>query len=129
MNVCLVTTTATTTTIVLMSSKATDVFATMAMMGMAITAVSSSSTNCYQLLSWFICVIYLLFIHHVLYFAFFPACKDGDIRLVNGSSHREGRVEVCRNNVYGTICDNGWGLLDAQVICRSLNFSNAGIYS
>ena len=75
------------------------------------------------------CVLYLLFIHHVLYFAFFPACKDGDIRLVNGSSHREGRVEVCRNNVYGTICDDGWGLLDAQVICRSLNFSNAGIYS
>ena len=129
MNVCLVTTTATTTTIVLMSSKATDVFATMAMMGMAITAVSSSSTNCYQLLSCFICVIYLLFIHHVLYFAFFPACKDGDNRLVNGSSHREGRVEVCRDNVYGTICDNGWGLLDAQVICRSLNFSDAGIYS
>ena len=55
------------------------------------------------------------------------ACNNGDIRLVNGSSQREGRVEVCHDNVYGTVCDNAWGLLDAQVICRYLNFSDAGI--
>ena len=54
------------------------------------------------------------------------ACNNGDIRLANGSSEREGRVEMCYDNVYGTVCDDGWGLLDAQVVCRYLNFTDAG---
>ena len=54
------------------------------------------------------------------------ACEDGDLRLVNGSTAREGRVEVCYGNVYGTVCDDQWGLLDATVACRDLRFSDAG---
>ena len=53
-------------------------------------------------------------------------CDDGDLRLVNGSSSREGRVEICYGNVYGTICDDNWGLRDAEVVCRQLNFTDAG---
>ena len=37
-------------------------------------------------------------------------CSDGDLRLVNGSSEREGRVEICYGNVYGTVRDDQWGL-------------------
>ena len=55
-----------------------------------------------------------------LFLALFTACNDGDLRLVNGSTDNEGRVEICINNTYGSVCDNRWGLADAEVVCRQL---------
>ena len=55
-------------------------------------------------------------------------CSDGDLRLVNGSVPTEGRVEICRNNSYGTICDDQWDVLDARVACRQLGYSGQGKY-
>ena len=44
---------------------------------------------------------------------------------MNGSSVREGRVEICFNNAWGTICyDELFGENDAKVICRELSFSD-----
>ena len=53
-------------------------------------------------------------------------CSDGDIRLVNGRLATEGRVEICRNNSYGTICDDLWDVLDARVACTQLGYAGLG---
>ena len=58
---------------------------------------------------------------------YFTACTDGDIRLMNGTepSVREGRVEICYNNEYGSICDDFWDIVDAGVVCRQLGFNES----
>ena len=35
-------------------------------------------------------------------------------------------MEICNNNVWGTICDDSWGTPDATVACRQLGFSATG---
>ena len=53
-------------------------------------------------------------------------CAYGDVRLVDGSDEFEGRVEVCIDEQWGTVCDDGWGSADASVVCAQLGLPSAG---
>ena len=50
-------------------------------------------------------------------------CRDGQLRLAGGSTPYEGRVEVCQNELWGTICDNPWNNDAATVVCTQLGHS------
>ncbi|XP_041831255.1 deleted in malignant brain tumors 1 protein-like [Melanotaenia boesemani] len=47
------------------------------------------------------------------------------IRLINGTNHCNGRVEVYYEGQWGTVCDDKWGLQEAAVACREMNCGSA----
>ena len=50
------------------------------------------------------------------------------MRLEDGTHESNGRVEICQNGIWGSICsDSMWGIEDATVICNQLNFTSDGI--
>ena len=86
---------------------------------------------------WFVCFMFVcclfvcLFVYCLLACLFNSlyvdkGCTEGDVRLLEGSSRLEGRVEICKNNVWGTVCHTGWTVEDARVVCRQLGYSVVG---
>lgn len=50
----------------------------------------------------------------------------GSVRLSGGMNNKEGRVEVCFNDVWGSLCDNFWDSSDATVVCNQLGYHGNG---
>ena len=58
-------------------------------------------------------------------------CTHGDLRIASRSDDEsalssEGRLEICVNGVWGTICDFKYGTRDAKVACRQLGYDDEG---
>ena len=93
-------------------------------MGCQGNLATSSSAACvlaYTLTMWFSCILTSIAI--ALYIA---PCTTGQLRLMGGNIPNEGRVEICMNNVWGTVCDDFWSSTDATVVCRQLGYSTEG---
>ncbi|XP_068683863.1 deleted in malignant brain tumors 1 protein-like [Montipora foliosa] len=55
--------------------------------------------------------------------------KDGDVRLFHpNSTAYEGRLEIFHNGKWGSVCDDWFGMEEADVVCRQLNFTQGAQY-
>lgn len=55
----------------------------------------------------------------------FPVeCTDGDLRLVDGRARYEGRVEVCQEGLWGSVCDSEWQTHSGAVVCHQAGIIN-----
>ena len=54
------------------------------------------------------------------------ACISGTIRLSGSPFVNQGRVEICVNGIWGTICPDYWDNIDAAVVCHQLGYLGTG---
>ena len=54
-------------------------------------------------------------------------CATGDVRVVGSG---EGRLEVCVNSAWGTVCNNDFDENDVSVACGAIEgFNRTGIHT
>ena len=68
-------------------------------------------------------IVNLCFLGFPLFIFLTETCSvEGSVRLSDGATAREGRVEVCRGGYWGSVCSIGWSRLNSLVACRSAGF-------
>ena len=54
-------------------------------------------------------------------------CDHGEVRVVPVSQTlNQGRVEICIDSNWGTVCSDGWDNDDAAVVCNQLGYGRDG---
>ena len=54
-------------------------------------------------------------------------CSDWELRLVEGETDNEGRLEICYNNAWSTACgDRRWDEDFTEDVCRELGYVASG---
>ena len=79
----------------------------------------------FSVLSYSFSLLSLLSIPLFLFLSLGP-CSNGDIRLGDDNEGLRGRVEVCINMSWYTICHHGWSQREASVVCHQLGYSRYG---
>ena len=54
-------------------------------------------------------------------------CENGDLRLDTSNAAIGGRVEICYDGIWGSICNEEWTIDDARVACKQLGLPLEGI--
>ena len=54
-------------------------------------------------------------------------CTEGEARLVNGSSANKGRLEICNDQSWATVCSSSFGYQESRVVCGQLGYQRYGI--
>ena len=47
-------------------------------------------------------------------------CISGEVRLANSSNNIEGRVEICTEGMWVSVCDRYWGIAETRAFCKQL---------
>ena len=47
-------------------------------------------------------------------------CSDNEVRLQGGATATQGRVEICRENIWTSVCAQDWDTDYAELICSEL---------
>ena len=54
------------------------------------------------------------------------SCINGEVQLLGGINDLEGRVEMCVNRMWESVCDYSWDTAAASVVCEQLGYQPSG---
>ena len=52
-------------------------------------------------------------------------CNESEVKLVDGASTEDGRMVICFNGLWGSVCHNNWDDHDAEVVCKQLGYNGS----
>ena len=67
-------------------------------------------------------------VHLIVNDVVYSNCTTGDVRLTDGPTEYEGRVEICMNGVWGSVCDYGWDTNETITVCKQLGYAGENLY-